>query len=144
MSSDSGAVASAGTMGRLRRELAASPPLWWAMLYFFSLLCGYYVLRPVRDAMGASSDAAAVFPRGLIALAERRASRVGDFCCSVFSATFIGWSLQRCTGRCRAFATRVLRRYRVFIACLSASVGFSAGPAGRRRLFAGCGVTCSR
>ena len=71
MSNDRGDSASAGSMGRFRTELAASPPLWWAMLYFFSLLCSYYVLRPVRDAMGASSDAAAVFPRGLIASVER-------------------------------------------------------------------------
>jgi AAA family ATP:ADP antiporter len=26
--------------------------LAWSFLYFFSLLCGYYVLRPVRDEMG--------------------------------------------------------------------------------------------
>ena len=26
--------------------------LGWSFLYFFSLLCGYYVLRPVRDEMG--------------------------------------------------------------------------------------------
>ena len=35
------------------RALADSPPLLWSFLYFFSLLCGYYVLRPVREAMGA-------------------------------------------------------------------------------------------
>jgi AAA family ATP:ADP antiporter len=28
------------------------PALVWAFLYFFCLLCGYYVLRPVRDEMG--------------------------------------------------------------------------------------------
>jgi AAA family ATP:ADP antiporter len=26
-------------------------PLCWSFLYFFSLLCGYYILRPVRDEM---------------------------------------------------------------------------------------------
>jgi AAA family ATP:ADP antiporter len=26
--------------------------LCWSFAYFFSLLCGYYILRPVRDAMG--------------------------------------------------------------------------------------------
>jgi AAA family ATP:ADP antiporter len=30
-------------------ELAA---VCWSFLYFFCLLCGYYVLRPVRDEMG--------------------------------------------------------------------------------------------
>jgi len=28
------------------------PALGWSFLYFFCLLCGYYVLRPVRDEMG--------------------------------------------------------------------------------------------
>lgn len=27
--------------------------LLWSFLYFFALLCGYYTIRPVRDAMGA-------------------------------------------------------------------------------------------
>ena len=36
--------------------LRASPPLIWSFLYFFFLLTGYYVLRPVRDAMGAVGD----------------------------------------------------------------------------------------
>ena len=26
-------------------------PLAWSFLYFFCLLCGYYILRPVRDEM---------------------------------------------------------------------------------------------
>ena len=30
-------------LGRLQGALAESPPLWWALLYFFSLLCGYYL-----------------------------------------------------------------------------------------------------
>ncbi|MEO6170400.1 MAG: MFS transporter, partial [Lysobacter sp.] len=54
------------SLRRLRTALAESPPLWWSLLYFFSLLCGYYVVRPVRDAMGASGDADSVFPRWLI------------------------------------------------------------------------------
>lgn len=52
---------------RLRAALSESPPLVWAFAYFFCLLCGYYVLRPVREAMGASSDVATVFPPGMIA-----------------------------------------------------------------------------
>jgi len=28
------------------------PPLLWSLFYFFFLLCGYYLLRPVRDEMG--------------------------------------------------------------------------------------------
>jgi hypothetical protein len=36
--------AAAGLMAALRE----SPALWWSFLYFFCLLSGYYVLRPVR------------------------------------------------------------------------------------------------
>lgn len=141
MSRAPGDEASAGTMGRLRRELAASPPLWWAMLYFFSLLCGYYVLRPVRDAMGASTDAASVFPRGLIALGERLGIEVGDFMLQLlFTATFIAMVLlQPLYG---ALVSRFPRRvflpavYLVFIACLLGFWwAFDSGMAGRGAAF---------
>ena len=33
-------------------EMAA---LLWSFAYFFSLLCGYFVLRPIRDEMGVAS-----------------------------------------------------------------------------------------
>jgi len=40
----------------LQRLLQTRPgelrALAWSFLYFFSLLCGYYILRPVRDEMG--------------------------------------------------------------------------------------------
>jgi AAA family ATP:ADP antiporter len=39
----------AHAVGASRAELAA---LAWSFVYFFCLLCGYYVLRPIRDAMG--------------------------------------------------------------------------------------------
>src|SRR4029077_19194149 len=46
------AGATTGTLRRLTRarprELAAS---LWAFVYFFALLAGYYVLRPIRDEM---------------------------------------------------------------------------------------------
>jgi len=61
-----------GSVLRFRQALGASPPLWWALLYFFSLLTGYYVLRPVRDAMGASNDALTVFPQAMIDWAVAR------------------------------------------------------------------------
>ena len=41
--------------------------LRYAYISFFCLLAGYYVLRPVRDAMGASSEVEAVFPPAMIA-----------------------------------------------------------------------------
>jgi AAA family ATP:ADP antiporter len=36
----------------LRAERHELPALGWAFAYFFTLLAGYYVLRPVRDEMG--------------------------------------------------------------------------------------------
>ncbi len=63
---------STSRLARFRAALSASPPLWWALLYFFCLLCGYYVLRPVRDAMGASSDPATVFPAWLLDWSAQR------------------------------------------------------------------------
>jgi len=47
---------------RFRQALAASPPLIWSFVYFFCLLSGYYVLRPVREAMMAASDMQTIFP----------------------------------------------------------------------------------
>lgn len=110
-------------LARFRAALAASPALWWALLYFFCLLCGYYVLRPVRDAMGASSDPAAVFPRWLLALAEGQGIALGAYTLQVlFTATFVAMLLlQPVYG---ALVARFPRRvflpvvYLFFIACL--------------------------
>jgi AAA family ATP:ADP antiporter len=33
-------------------DKAERPAVFWAFLYFFSVLCGYYILRPLRDEMG--------------------------------------------------------------------------------------------
>ena len=55
-------TAASGVLSAWRR----SPPLVWASIYFFCLLSGYYVLRPVREAMAASSDLQTVFPLPLI------------------------------------------------------------------------------
>lgn len=51
---------------QIRESSRQTPALVWSFLYFFCLLCGYYVLRPVRDAMGASSEVEAVFPQAII------------------------------------------------------------------------------
>ena len=66
-------------LGRLRSALAESPPLLWSFAYFFCLLSGYYVLRPVREAMAASSDIEAVFPPALIAFFAERGVALGEF-----------------------------------------------------------------
>jgi AAA family ATP:ADP antiporter len=40
-------------LGATRDEL---PALVWSFIYFFALLCGYYVLRPIRDALGSEYE----------------------------------------------------------------------------------------
>ena len=60
------AHAKPGRFDHLRGALRDFPPLAWSFLYFFFLLTGYYVLRPVRDAMGAANDPAAVFPVAMV------------------------------------------------------------------------------
>lgn len=97
--------------------------MWWSLLYFFSLLCGYYVLRPVRDAMGASGDAATVFPRWLVDWSSGVGIALGEYTLQVlFSAVFVVMVLlQPMYG---ALVARFPRRvflplvYLVFIACL--------------------------
>jgi AAA family ATP:ADP antiporter len=115
-----------GAFHRLRQELVESPPLWWALLYFFSLLCGYYVLRPVRDAMAASGDLGAVFPEAWIAWALVHGFELKDFVLqALFTGTFVSMLvLQPLYG---ALVSRYPRRvflpalYLIFIACL---IGF--------------------
>ncbi len=111
---------------RFRQALGSSPPLWWALLYFFSLLTGYYVLRPVRDAMGASNDALTVFPQAMIDFAVSRGIDLGQFTLQIlFTGTFfVMLLLQPVYG---LLVSRFPRRvflpvvYLAFIACL---VGF--------------------
>jgi len=81
---------SVGRLGRFRHALAESPPLIWSFLYFFCLLSGYYVLRPVREAMGASSDVTAVFPPAMIAFFAEHGVELGHFTLQVlFTGTFL-------------------------------------------------------
>lgn len=104
----------------LNRRHAA---LRWAFVYFFCLLTGYYVLRPVRDAMGATADVEAVFSPATIAWFSARGIAIGDFTLqALFTGTFIGmivlqpvygWLVSR-------FPRRVFLPivYLAFIACL--------------------------
>ncbi|MBA3487199.1 MAG: MFS transporter [Lysobacter sp.] len=113
-------------IARFRSALVDHPQLWWSLLYFFSLLCSYYVLRPVRDAMGASADATAVFPQAWLTWAQTRGVALGDFTLQLlFTGTFIAMVLlQPLYG---ALVSRFPRRvflpavYLVFVACL---IGF--------------------
>ncbi|MGO1719786.1 MAG: MFS transporter, partial [Luteimonas sp.] len=96
---------STSRIARFRSALSASPPLLWSFLYFFCLLSGYYVLRPVREAMAASSDVQAVFPPGLIAFFADRGVAIGEFTLQfIFTAVFLimlalqpvyGWLVSR-------------------------------------------------
>ena len=79
-----------GRIARFRSALADSPPLLWSFLYFFSLLCGYYVLRPVREAMGASADVAAVFPPAMVEFFAARGLPLKELTLQVlFTCTFL-------------------------------------------------------
>ena len=125
----------------MRAALGESPPLWWALLYFFCLLCGYYVLRPVRDAMAASGDVATVFPAAFIAFGERHGMSVDALTLQLlFSATFVVMLLlQPAYG---ALVSRFPRRvflptvYLFFIACLCGFWwAFDSGAGGRGAVF---------
>lgn len=115
--------ATAGRGRGFRASLRESPALLWSFLYFFFLLTGYYVLRPVRDALGASSDAEAVFPRALLEFAAARGVALGELTLQVlFTATFVamlllqpvyGWLVARYPRR--VFLPTV---YAAFIGCL--------------------------
>ncbi len=113
----------AGRFDHLRGALREFPPLIWSFLYFFFLLTGYYVLRPVRDAMGASGDIEVVFPRVLLDWAAARGWALGDLTLQLlFTGTFIAMVLlQPAYG---ALVSRYPRRvflpvlYAIFIACL--------------------------
>ena len=112
-----------GRFDHLRGALREFPPLAWSFLYFFCLLTGYYVLRPVRDAMGASADVQAVFPTALVDWAAARGWDLGGLTLQLlFTGTFIAMVLlQPAYG---ALVSRFPRRvflpvlYLLFVACL--------------------------
>ncbi|MCC6756486.1 MAG: MFS transporter [Arenimonas sp.] len=110
---------------RFRDHNRQTPALLWAFVYFFCLLTGYYLLRPVREAMGADSDVRAVFPAGLVDWFAGRGVSLGDFTLQfLFTCTFILMVLlQPVYG---ALVSRYARRvflpvvYGFFIVCLLA------------------------
>ncbi len=128
-------------LGRLRSALAESPPLLWSFAYFFCQLSGYYVLRPVREAMAASSDIEAVFPPALIAFFAERGVALGEFTLQfIFTAVFVimlllqpvyGWLVSRFPRR--VFLPAI---YVFFIATLLLFYAmFDSGVAGRGLAF---------
>jgi ATP:ADP antiporter, AAA family len=107
----------------LKGAIREYPPLIWSFLYFFFLLTGYYVLRPVRDAMGSSADVKDIFPQWFIRWAENYGIALSDLTLQVlFTITFLViLILQPFYG---ALVSRFTRRvflpvvYGFFIACL--------------------------
>lgn len=135
------APTTAGRFDHLRGALREFPPLLWSFLYFFFLLTGYYVLRPVRDAMGAANDPSAVFPVAMVDWFAARGVALGDYQVqALFTGTFIAMVLlQPVYG---ALVSRFPRRlflpvvYLAFIACLLGfRFAFEAGLPGRGGLF---------
>ena len=94
-----------GALRGLVVALRESPALWWSFLYFFCLLSGYYVLRPVREAMAASADLETVFPPLLISWFASHGIALKDFVLQfLFTCVFLimlvlqpvyGWLVSR-------------------------------------------------
>lgn len=131
----------AAALDRLRTALRESPPLVWSFLYFFFLLTGYYVLRPIRDAVAASNDPSAIFPRWVVDWFASHGIALGEYQVQVlFMGTFACMLLlQPLHG---ALVSRFRRRvflplmYVLFIACLLGFyVAFRAEMAGRGAVF---------
>jgi AAA family ATP:ADP antiporter len=72
----------------LQRLIPARPgeyrALAWSFLYFFSLLCGYYVLRPVRDEMGIQGG-----------VENLQWVFTGTFACMLAAVPLYGWAVAR-------------------------------------------------
>lgn len=138
MSADNRGV---GAVERLRTALADTPALGWTFVYFFCLLSGYYVLRPVREAMGAAADVATVFPPGMIRFFADIGMPLEQYILQIlFTCTFLvmvvlqpiyGWLVSRYPRR--VFLPAV---YGFFIATLLLFyVLFDSGVAGRGMAF---------
>lgn len=129
------------TLVRFRDHNRQMPALLWAFAYFFCLLTGYYLLRPVREAMGADSDVRAVFPAALVDWFAVRGVSLGEFTLQfLFTCTFILMVLlQPVYGM---LVSRYARRvflpvvYGFFILCLLAfHVAFESALPGRGMAF---------
>lgn len=78
----------------LKQALVDVPALALSFGYFFCLLCGYFMLRSIRDAFGATSDAGAVFPAMMIDAFAARGIDLGALTLQVlFTGTFIAMLL---------------------------------------------------
>jgi len=125
----------------LSKAMTEVPALPISAIYFFCLLCGYYLLRPVRDAFGASPEVEAVFPQWLIIWSQAHGIAISELTLQIlFTGTFISMLLlQPVYG---ALVSRYPRRvflpivYGVFILCLIAFYAlFDREIAGRGAVF---------
>lgn len=74
----------------LKQALGDVPALALSFGYFFCLLCGYFMLRSIRDAFGASDDAATVFPPAMVTFFAERGVALGELTLQVlFTGTFV-------------------------------------------------------
>lgn len=114
------------TLDRFMHLNRQTPALLWSFAYFFLLLTAYYLLRPVRDAMGANADVEAVFAPGLIGWFAARGIALGEFTLQMlFLGTFLcmlllqpayGWLVSR-------FPRRVFLPM-VYLAFIASLIGF--------------------
>jgi AAA family ATP:ADP antiporter len=78
----------------LKQALADVPALALSFGYFFCLLCGYFMLRSIRDAFGASDDAATVFPPAMVSFFAARGVALGELTLQLlFTGTFLSMLL---------------------------------------------------
>jgi len=78
----------------LSKAMTEVPALPISAIYFFCLLCGYYLLRPVRDAFGASPEVEAVFPQWLIIWSQAHGIAISELTLQIlFTGTFISMLL---------------------------------------------------
>ena len=75
---------------RFKASTEQSPAMFWSFGYFFLLLTSYYILRPIRDAMGAASNVLDVFPAMMINWFEVRGIALVDYTLqALFTGTFL-------------------------------------------------------
>src|SRR5262245_39206826 len=93
-----------GIMARIRASVDARPGegavLLWATAYYFLVLCAYYVIRPIRDEMGAASGAenlAWLFTGTMIGMLLVHPLYVSYVCgCGFFACTYLFFILNLC------------------------------------------------
>ena len=74
----------------LKQALVDVPALALSFGYFFCLLCGYFMLRSIRDAFGASDDVTTVFPPMMVEWAAAQGIALRDLTLQLlFSGTFL-------------------------------------------------------